>query len=222
MWLCRHLFGRTETAETALLDTSPNAHFGESLVLMTGLYVQYSYWTNLVLKSAELRQVACMFGSVNYASTNMWRRLPDEKPVHPILYCRNPRDCTMSKSRPHVFWLCQVMSYLRNEGIAGSASTWATEVEGIPSQGGRGVVLFRRMPPYLTSRVSTSTPPSPSHQHHPHPHPHPYNTTTLTSTSPSPSHLHHHHPTLTSTPTSVPHHPHPHPYIHITLILTSI
>ena len=57
-------------------------------------------------------------------------------------------------------WLRQVESFLKDTGMVGLASAWAMrpeEVEEVPSQGGRGDALLRRMPPYLTwSRLCSS------------------------------------------------------------------
>ena len=56
-----------------------------------------------------------------------------------------PRGC------PHASWLRKVEAYLKDAGMAGLASgDGQTEAEGVPSQGGRGDALLRRMPPYLT------------------------------------------------------------------------
>ena len=59
----------------------------------------------------------------------------------------------MPSGRPQTSWLRQVESYLKDTGMAGLASAWAMarrRAEGVPSQGGRGDALLRRMPPYLT------------------------------------------------------------------------
>ena len=49
-------------------------------------------------------------------------------------------------------WFCQTEVYLKDTGMTGLASTRVckTETEGVPSQGGRGDALLRRMPPYWT------------------------------------------------------------------------
>ena len=58
----------------------------------------------------------------------------------------------MPMGRPQASWLLQVKYYLKHTGMAGLASAWAigqTEVEGVPSPGGRGDALVLRMSPYL-------------------------------------------------------------------------
>ena len=58
----------------------------------------------------------------------------------------------MPRGRPHASCLRQVESYLKyGHGRPGIClGDEKTEAEGVPSQGGRGDALLRRMPPYLT------------------------------------------------------------------------
>ena len=53
----------------------------------------------------------------------------------------------MSRGRPHASWLRQVESYLKDTGMA-CLGDGQTEAEGVPSQGGRGDALLRRMLPH--------------------------------------------------------------------------
>ena len=79
-----------------------------------------------------------------------------------ILSCRDPRGASTVSSLRQVesylkdtdmadlasAWV-MAEAYLKDMGLAGLASTWA-EDEGVPSRGGRGDALLRRMPPHLT------------------------------------------------------------------------
>ena len=49
-------------------------------------------------------------------------RLPTEDPAHRILHCRDPRGWTMPRGRLQASWLRQVVSYLKDSGMAGLAS----------------------------------------------------------------------------------------------------
>ena len=58
----------------------------------------------------------------------------------------------MPRGRPQILWLRQVEPYLKEIGHGGPGvclGDGQTEVEGVPSQGGRGDALLRRMPSYL-------------------------------------------------------------------------
>ena len=46
---------------------------------------------------------------------------------------------------PHASWLRRVESYLKDTDMAGLGYNWAG-AEGVPSRGGRGDALLRRMP----------------------------------------------------------------------------
>ena len=53
----------------------------------------------------------------------------------------------MPRGRPHASWLRQVESNLKDAGMAALASgDGQTVAEGVPSKGGRGDALLRRMP----------------------------------------------------------------------------
>ena len=71
--------------------------------------------------------------------------------MQPDFY-RDPSGWTMPSGRPQASWLRHVEAYLR-DGYGGPG-VWLgdgpTEAEGVPLQGGSGVALLRRMPPYLT------------------------------------------------------------------------
>ena len=55
----------------------------------------------------------------------------------------------MPTGHPHASWLRQVESYLKDTGMAGLGDG-QMEAEGVPSQGGRGDALLRRIIPHLT------------------------------------------------------------------------
>ena len=58
----------------------------------------------------------------------------------------------MPRGRPHASWLRQVWAYGKDlhGGPGACLGDGQTEAEGVPSRGGRGDALLRRMPPYLT------------------------------------------------------------------------
>ena len=65
----------------------------------------------------------------------------------------------MPRGRPHASCFRQVESYLKDAGMAGLTSAWVmeTEAEGVPSQGGRGDALLRRMPPSIPDLTCQAT-----------------------------------------------------------------
>ena len=70
-----------------------------------------------------------------------------------ILSCRDPRGWTKPRGRPHASWLRQVESEVHDNGHGGPGICQGdghVEAGGVPSQGGRGDALLRRMSPYLT------------------------------------------------------------------------
>ena len=101
---------------------------------------------------AGLRQVACIVRERQLRLYGHVTRLLAEDPAYRILSCRDPSDWTMPRGRPQASWLYQVESYVRvwacRPGVC--LGDGQTEVERVPSQGGRGDALLRRMPPYLT------------------------------------------------------------------------
>ena len=74
-----------------------------------------------------------------------------EDPAHWMLSCRDPRGWSMPKGRPYASWFRGLLSEGYGHGGLGVClGDGQTEAEGVPSQGGRGDALLRRMPPNLT------------------------------------------------------------------------
>ena len=81
---------------------------------------------DLALREAGLRQVTCIVRERQLRLYGHVARLPAEDPAHWILSCRDPGSWTMLKGRPHASWLRHVESYLKDTGMTGLASVWAT------------------------------------------------------------------------------------------------
>ena len=79
-------------------------------------------------------------------------RLPAEDPAHWILFCRDPRlDHTEGASTRFMVASGGVLSERYGHGGPGVClGDGQTEDEGVPSQGGRGDALYRRLFPHLT------------------------------------------------------------------------
>ena len=89
-------------------------------------YRWHDYMSNdLVLRDAGLRQVTCIVGECQRRLYGHVARLPAVGPAHWILPCRDPKNWSMPRWRPHASWLRKVESYLTDAGMAGLASAWA-------------------------------------------------------------------------------------------------
>ena len=80
-------------------------------------------------------------------------RLPAENPAHRILSCRDSEGLVQAEGAPTRFMVASGGVLSKGCGPGGPGvclGDGQTEAEGVPSQGGRGDALLRRMPPYLT------------------------------------------------------------------------
>ena len=108
---------------------------------------------DLILGEAGLRQVTCIVRERQLRLYGHVARLHAEDPAHRIPFLSRSEGLDHAERAPTRFMVASggVLSEGYGHGGPGVClGDGQTEAESVPSQGGRGVALLGRMPPYLT------------------------------------------------------------------------
>ena len=105
---------------------------------------------DLVLRVAGMRHVTCIVREYQLRLYGHVARLLAEDPAHRIHSCEDSRSWTMPRGRFMVAFGGALSEGYGHGGPGVCLGDGQMEAEGLPSQGGRGDALLRRMPQYVT------------------------------------------------------------------------